>query len=135
MLDMIRILQKNIKVVVVLTLLVIGGLFLGFHLKKITHKPVETKISNPLRANNKVVIKDDQEIQELKIYDSWTHYTINDGLPSNKINTVRAIGNTVWIGTDKGLALMEDGKIIDLYNSEDSSEIINYIIKNNVSRT
>jgi ligand-binding sensor domain-containing protein len=65
------------------------------------------KLSNP------------EEIQELKIYDTWKKFTTEDGLPSNKINTVRVDGNQLWVGTDKGLALMEDGKVLKVFKEKD----------------
>jgi len=114
-----RFLPKNLRLTVAITVLLIGGISLGFNLKKIVHKAVEVNVNRHVNTDNKVVSKEKAEVQELKIYDSWTHYTINDGLPSNKINTVRADGEIVWIGTDKGLALMKDGKITRVYHEED----------------
>lgn len=40
----------------------------------------------------------------------WSHYSIDDGLPSNFVRCVRVLRDgRVWVGTDKGLAVW-DGK-------------------------
>jgi ligand-binding sensor domain-containing protein len=39
----------------------------------------------------------------------WHSFTKNDGLPSNKIFALRVDGDRLWIGTDEGLVLREDG--------------------------
>ncbi len=46
----------------------------------------------------------------IAVYDQWTSYTTADGLPSNKVFTVRVVDGRVWIGTDKGAAYLEDGR-------------------------
>jgi ligand-binding sensor domain-containing protein len=112
-------LRKNIKVIAAISTLLVSGSFLGFNLRNIVHKPTETKIEKSLWSNSKFESNDMNKVQELKIYDSWTHYTIADGLPSNKINCVRADGDRLWIGTDKGLAIMEDDKIVKVYHEKD----------------
>jgi ligand-binding sensor domain-containing protein len=112
-------LRKNFKITTAIVLLLIGGLFLGFNLKNIVHKPLETNRSKGLEMKKMAKVKDEGKVQELKIYDSWTHYTIKDGLPSNKINCVRVDGDRLWVGTDKGLALMEGGKFTKVYYEKD----------------
>ena len=37
----------------------------------------------------------------------WTVYRISDGLPSNQIQALEVHGNTLWIGTPKGLARVD----------------------------
>ena len=39
----------------------------------------------------------------------WTVYKVSDGLPSNKIQALEVDGNTLWIGTPKGMARAEVG--------------------------
>lgn len=46
---------------------------------------------------------------ELPLFDTWETFGVEDGLPSNKITTVRIGQGRVWVGTDKGLAIFEDG--------------------------
>ncbi|MEZ5070859.1 MAG: hypothetical protein R2751_07790 [Bacteroidales bacterium] len=43
-------------------------------------------------------------------YGNWKTFTTKDGLPANKIYSVRADGDRVWIGTSHGLVLYQDGK-------------------------
>jgi len=43
------------------------------------------------------------------VYDTWQTFTTRDGLPSDKIYTVKVGDGRVWIGTDKGAAYLEDG--------------------------
>lgn len=50
------------------------------------------------------------KVEPLRVYDEWRTYTTRDGLPSNKIFAVRADGERVWVGTDAGLAYLEDGR-------------------------
>lgn len=42
-------------------------------------------------------------------YDRFETLTVDDGLPSNKVTTVLAEGDDLWVGTDHGLALRRDG--------------------------
>ena len=42
-------------------------------------------------------------------YDRFETLTVDDGLPSNKITSVLADGDDLWVGTDHGLALRRDG--------------------------
>lgn len=44
------------------------------------------------------------------VYDDWTTVTVSDGLPSDKIFTVRVVDDRVWVGTDKGAAYLVDGR-------------------------
>jgi ligand-binding sensor domain-containing protein len=111
--------QRNIKTIVAISILAITGLFLGFNLKKIVHKPTDARVEKSIRSTDKTVLNEENEVQELKIYDTWTHYTKADGLPSNKINCVRVDGDRLWVGTDKGLAVMENEKIVKVYYKED----------------
>jgi len=110
---------KNWKIGAAVLILLIGGLSLGFNLKKIVHKPSapNTTALDTEKVNNAAT--GEQEAQELKIYDTWTHFSTSDGLPSNKINCVKADGDMVWVGTDKGLAVMEGGQVTRVYGKED----------------
>jgi ligand-binding sensor domain-containing protein len=47
---------------------------------------------------------------ENQLYGQWINITKKDGLPSNKVFSVRVDGDRVWAGTDAGLALLEDGQ-------------------------
>jgi len=39
----------------------------------------------------------------------WRHYTMADGLPSNAVNSVRALNGIIYIATDKGLTMLSNG--------------------------
>jgi ligand-binding sensor domain-containing protein len=113
------ILHKNFKTIGFYVVLMIGGLLLGFNLKHISHGPDASDRMNRLEVTSIAEPIEKNELQEMKIYDSWTHYTTKDGLPSDKINCVRVDDDRLWVGTDKGLALMETGKITRVYKEED----------------
>jgi len=114
-----RYLRQHLKIVIALVTFIIGGLIMGFSLKDITHKPGDRNLSSSGNSGSLISVNEDQKVQELKIYDTWTHYTTNQGLPSDKINCVKADGDRIWIGTDKGLAIMEDNEITNVYHKED----------------
>jgi ligand-binding sensor domain-containing protein len=45
----------------------------------------------------------------LPVYDRFETLTTADGLPSNKVTTVLAAGEDLWVGTDRGLARRRRG--------------------------
>jgi len=45
------------------------------------------------------------------LFRRWENFTQEDGLPSNKVMAVVVDGPRVWAGTEKGLALVEGGKV------------------------
>lgn len=54
----------------------------------------------------------------MPIYGNWKTFTTKDGLPSDKIYCVRTDEDRVWVGTNQGLALLEDGEWT-VYTEED----------------
>ena len=44
------------------------------------------------------------------IYTEWESFYAHDGLPSDKIMAVAVDGDRVWVGTDRGLACLENGE-------------------------
>lgn len=50
-----------------------------------------------------------ENVFEIPIYDHWESFTSAEGLPSDKIFCVRVDGDRVWVGTDNGLALYQEG--------------------------
>lgn len=40
----------------------------------------------------------------------WENFTVADGLPNNRVYAVAVDADRVWVGTDNGLALYENGK-------------------------
>ena len=45
-----------------------------------------------------------------RLYTDWTSYHVADGLPSDKVFCVAVDDDRVWAGTDRGLAVLEDGQ-------------------------
>lgn len=80
--------MKNFTVKIRLLMLVFALLMFGF-----THPDEVSKASD-----------------NMPIYGNWKSFTTKDGLPSDKIFAVRADNDRLWVGTNKGLALLEDGK-------------------------
>jgi ligand-binding sensor domain-containing protein len=54
----------------------------------------------------------------MQTYGNWKTFTKKDGLPSNKVFSVKTDGARIWAGTDAGLALYEDG-IWQTFTTED----------------
>lgn len=54
----------------------------------------------------------------MPIYGDWKVFTTNDGLPSNKINTVKIDEGRILAGTDRGLAIYENSEWT-IYTTED----------------
>ena len=49
-------------------------------------------------------------IEEPRVYTEWEGFFVKDGLPSDKVYCVAIDGEKVWVGTDNGLALRQNGK-------------------------
>lgn len=60
----------------------------------------------------------DSEIAQMPLYGEWEIFTEEDGLPSNKINTVKIDDDRILVGTDQGLAVLEDD-VWAVYTQED----------------
>ena len=54
----------------------------------------------------------------MPIYGDWVVYTMDDGLPSNKINAVKIDDNRILVGTDRGMAILQNGEWT-VYTPED----------------
>lgn len=50
------------------------------------------------------------EAKAMPVYGNWKHYTTENGLPSDKVYTVRIDGKRVLAGTHDGLAVYDKGK-------------------------
>ena len=49
----------------------------------------------------------------------WDRYTAADGLPSNRILSVAADSDVIWVGTDHGLVLIHQGTIQTTFTTKD----------------
>ena len=61
---------------------------------------------------------EEKKSEAMPIYGNWKTYSKKDGLPSDKIFAVRVDEDRVWVGTNQGLALLENGKWT-VYKEED----------------
>jgi len=43
-------------------------------------------------------------------FETWTTFTVEDGLPSDKVFALASEPGRLWVGTEDGLALLEDGR-------------------------
>lgn len=55
------------------------------------------------------------------VYTKWKQFTVDDGLPSDHILSVRVDGPRVWVGTEDGLALIDKtaGKVVKTWQEKD----------------
>lgn len=53
------------------------------------------------------------------IYTAWKNYTVADGIPDEKVLCVAVDGDRVWAGTRNGVVLLENGKMIRVFKTED----------------
>jgi ligand-binding sensor domain-containing protein len=54
--------------------------------------------------------KESRSPEKMPVYGNWRSFTKKDGLPSDKVYTVRIHGDRVYAGTHDGLAVYENGK-------------------------
>jgi len=69
--------------------------------------------------------------EKMPLFRTWETFDKKDGLPSNKITSVRIGRERVWVGTDKGLALYQNGTWSVITTDEGLSH--NYILGIDVS--
>lgn len=79
----------------------------------LTEKSSETTISDLKESESS-----EFTFNGMPIYGDWVNYTMEDGLPSNKINTVKIDDNRILVGTDRGMAILQNGEWT-VYTPED----------------
>ncbi|HUU12204.1 MAG TPA: regulator [Terriglobia bacterium] len=57
--------------------------------------------------------------QNPPLYTHWENFTVENGMPDEKVFCVAVDGDRVWAGTENGLVLIENGKIKRVYRPED----------------
>jgi ligand-binding sensor domain-containing protein len=57
--------------------------------------------------------------QNPPLYTRWENFTVENGMPDEKVFCVTVDGDRVWAGTENGLVLIENGKIKKVYRPED----------------
>lgn len=73
----------------------------------------------------------DEDSGNLPIFRKWKNFNIEDGLPSNKISSIQIDGDRVWVGTDKGLAIYEEGGFSVITTEDGLSH--NYVLDIDIS--
>jgi ligand-binding sensor domain-containing protein len=55
------------------------------------------------------------------VYTKWKQFTVDDGLPSDHILSLKVDGPRVWVGTEDGLALIDKtvGKVVKTWQEKD----------------
>ena len=59
--------------------------------------------------------------------DDWRVYSTLDGLASDEINTLEIENDHVWVGTNRGLSLIEDGEVVLTLTAANSGLISNTV--------
>lgn len=103
-------LAKQLSKISLMLLTVFGLSLFSFNLPY-----VDSEVEKDVKEQN---IELDKKSESMPIYGNWKTYTKKDGLPSDKIFCVRVDEDRVWVGTNQGLALLEDGKW-KVYTEED----------------
>jgi len=55
------------------------------------------------------LLADQNSIKKPYVYNNWETFYVKDGLPNDHIFTLKSDGNKLWVGTEGGLALYENG--------------------------
>jgi ligand-binding sensor domain-containing protein len=64
-----------------------------------------------------IVLAADEEVLP-RVYTEWETFTVKDGLPHDKVYCLAVDEDRLWVGTENGLGLYEDGRWT-VYNVED----------------
>lgn len=94
------------------TAVVVVSLSIVFFGMKGDHPPPPRKgqpVAEPVRPVERVPSVAGKDYFPPALTYTWKNYTTEDGLPSDKAHAIRVDGDRVWIGTDAGLVLYEDG--------------------------
>lgn len=78
----------------------------------IEERPVVDEVENSSEVSGETAAK------PMPIYGDWKVFTTEDGLPSNKINTVKIYEDRILVGTDRGLAIFGNNEWT-IYTTED----------------
>ena len=110
---------RKYSIFAVIAVVILGFVSLAFtiekqHLSDLNSNPLIKQLSvnntevAPENSVGKIDIK--KETSSMPIYGNWRNFTELDGLPTNKTNCVRIVGERVLVGTHEGLAVYENGK-------------------------
>ena len=57
--------------------------------------------------------------QKPPLYTRWENFTVENGMPDDKIFCVAVDGARIWAGTEDGLVLIQNGKVARVYQPKD----------------
>ena len=57
--------------------------------------------------------------QTPELYTKWENFTPANGMPDAKVLSVAVDGGRVWAGTENGLVLIEESKVVKVFNTSD----------------
>lgn len=66
--------------------------------------------SQPAKNSETISVEKDKKSTAMPIYGNWKTFGTKDGLPSDKVYSVKVDEDRIWVGTSEGLALLENGK-------------------------
>jgi len=108
--------------IALLTIVTIGSGIIGVNDRNKLAKESGVQSGPGMRSSGFAVLPgksvDDSEASQMPLYGEWEIFTTEDGLPSNKINTVKIDNDRILVGTDRGLAVLE-GDVWTVYTEED----------------
>ena len=85
-----------------------------------------TPAAETVKSGNTDIPVNRDDKNTLPLFRTWETFGKKDGLPSDKITSVRIGRDRVWVGTDKGLALYRNGEWTVITTDEGLSH--NYIL-------
>jgi len=105
-----------------ITLLFIISAFVSDIFKNGNHAVTESGVAEEITATadleNGSAEADETASHRMPIYGEWQVFTMQDGLPSNKVNTVKIDEGRILVGTDRGLAVLENNEWT-IYTTDD----------------
>jgi ligand-binding sensor domain-containing protein len=86
--------------------------------RTITDTGLAEEVTATVASENDSPDAEETTLHRMPIYGDWQVFTTEDGLPSNKVNTVKIDEGRILVGTDRGLAVLENNEWT-IYTPED----------------
>jgi len=64
--------------------------------------------------------------QRSPLYTRWENFTVQNGMPDEKVFCAAADGDRVWAGTENGFVLIENGRVARVYQPKDG--LVNRVV-------
>jgi len=68
--------------------------------------------------------------QTPELYTKWENFTPANGMPDAKMLSVAVDGGRVWAGTENGLVLIEESKVVKIFNTTGANNMANPLYQN-----